>query len=184
MHKSDLRRQLLANRRPCPEKDARILDYLLSLNEFGEAELILSYISTVHEIDTRKFISRCFAAGKRVAVPKTEVHGIEFYEIFGFGDVAEGKFGILEPVNSCVPVQINKDTLCVVPALACNEHGERIGYGKGYYDRYLNSASVRSAALCYAENVISFAAEPHDEAVDLIITEGGVLFGRQNRDVL
>jgi 5-formyltetrahydrofolate cyclo-ligase len=178
MKKFELRQKLLQNRKPCPEKDFLILKNLLSLKQFREADLVLTYISTEKEIDTRLLLEKCFELKKRVAAPRVEALGIDFYEINSLSDTVKGKFGISEPDNSCRAVQINNGALCVVPALACDRQGFRIGYGKGYYDRFLAEFTGTSAVLCYSENVTEFPVEPHDCAVDLIITEGGIAYGR------
>jgi 5-formyltetrahydrofolate cyclo-ligase len=180
LNKAELRQRLLQNRKPCPKKDSLILKNLLSLKEFKEADLLLTYISTENEIDTCALINACFERGKKVAVPLCGVHGMTFCEIGSFSDTEVGKFGIREPLKSCKKVQISNSAfyLCVIPALACNEKGFRIGYGKGYYDRFLADYKGKSAVLCYSENIMEFPAEAHDRAADIIITEGGIVYGR------
>jgi len=178
MNKTQLRQNLLQNRKPDKEKDRKILENLLSLKEFKEAGLVLTYVSTAQETDTHELIRKCFEAGKRVAVPVVDVHGITFYEINAFSDLSPGRFGIFEPAKTCKTVQIYENTFCVVPCLACDEKGFRLGYGKGYYDRFLAEFSGVSTALCYSCNIMQLPIEQHDVAVDMIITEGGVLYGR------
>ena len=177
MTKIELRKSLLTHRCRCAGKDSRILSRLMSLDEFIRADIVLTYVSLPDEVDTHKLIK----SGKRIAVPKTGVHDIVFREINSFSDLEEGRFGILEPKDTCRPVQICDNMFCVVPALACNENGFRIGYGCGYYDRWLSRNNVVSAVLCYRENIIGFTPEVHDVAVNYIITEGGIFRGRQDR---
>jgi 5-formyltetrahydrofolate cyclo-ligase len=131
----------------------------------------LTYISTESEIDTRELISRCFALEKTVAVPRITAGEIVFYEIKSLNETGKSKFGILEPVKSTKKAQINNSTFCVVPALACNGNGFRLGYGGGFYDRFLSSFSGFSAALCYSYNIIEIPVEAYDRAVDIVITE-------------
>jgi 5-formyltetrahydrofolate cyclo-ligase len=181
--KSEIRKELLRNRKPNMDKNQLILENLLSLKEFKEADLVLTYVSAENEIDTHEFINKCFESGKRIAVPKTDVHNILFYEIKSLTALSPGKFGIPEPVNISEPVRITDKTLCIVPALACNKSGYRIGYGKGYYDRFLDGLNITTAALCYTKNIKEFNTEPHDIPVKLIITEGGIIYGRENRHV-
>jgi 5-formyltetrahydrofolate cyclo-ligase len=178
--KPELRRKLLQNRAKCPEKDRKILEHLLSLKEFRDAGLVLTYVSTEAEIDTRKLIEKCLGAGKRVAVPLSDVHNIVFYEINDFADLSQGKFGILEPLKTCKTANINDsdNIFCVVPTLACDRSGFRLGYGKGYYDRFLAEYGGVSAALCYECNIMQLPLEPHDAAVNMIITERGSFNGR------
>ena len=187
--KEELRREALFARRTSPLKNRLILDYLLSLNEFKRADLILTYVSTDGEIDTHELLTGCFAAKsplqseKRVAVPKivkteTNVSAIEFYEIKSLSDLEKSNFGILEPVNSCKKAQINNSghIFCVIPALVCNPDGFRVGYGKGYYDRFLADYAGESAVLCYLDNIREFPVEPHDRAASIIVTEEGVIY--------
>ncbi|MCL2697374.1 MAG: 5-formyltetrahydrofolate cyclo-ligase [Oscillospiraceae bacterium] len=176
--KNEIRRRLLQNRKPDCEKDSLILENLLSLKEFKEADLLLTYISTESEIDTRALINACFKQGKQVAVPKTDIREIVFHEIKSLSETVKGKFGIREPLKTCKIAQISSNTLCIVPALACNERGFRLGYGRGYYDRFLSGYSGKSAVLCYNENIFEIPVEPHDRASGMIITEGGTLHGR------
>jgi|GEM_PF-5561407 len=216
--KEKLRRELIQNRLPCPDKARLIFNNILSLEEFRESDLILSYISTEKEIDTRKLIQTCFELKKKVAVPKTllktdGVHIIKFYEINSFDDVEEGRFGILEPLSWCgsdtvttrpeVRIEDAAKPLCILPALACNKRGYRLGYGKGCYDRFLadyeqgaskfstsgsrlstsdsrlstSGSRLSTVVLCYSENIIELPVEAHDLAAELIITEGGVFYG-------
>ena len=172
--KADLRRKLLQNREAQPDKDRRILANLLACKGFAEARIILTYVSTEREIDTRGLISHCLEVGKKVAVPRTGVHTIAFYEITSLDELEQGRFGIAEPKGHCKSVQISRENaraFCVVPALACSADGFRLGYGKGYYDRFLRTFSGTTAALCYSEKVMELPVEPHDVAVNLVITE-------------
>ncbi|MCL1824229.1 MAG: 5-formyltetrahydrofolate cyclo-ligase [Oscillospiraceae bacterium] len=182
--KVELRRELLqkgseqyTSRRDV-NKDKLILKNLLSLREFQESGFILTYISTENEIDTHELISNCLRLKKQAAVPRVEGSELAFYEINSFFELEKGKFGILEPVKTCKKAQINKNTLCVVPALACNENGFRLGYGKGFYDRFLCDFPGKSVVLCYSGNMIELPVEPHDVAADIVITEGGVFHRR------
>jgi 5-formyltetrahydrofolate cyclo-ligase len=172
---------LLQNRRPEPEKDRLILENLLFLKEFREADLLLSYVSVGGEIDTLELLMKCFEMKKRVAVPKTGAQCMDFYEISGLSELEKTEkcaFNIPEPVNSCKKAQINSSAFCVVPALACDMSGFRIGYGKGYYDRFLAGYDGMSAVLCYHDNIREIPVEAHDRAVSLIVTERGILHGR------
>ena len=182
MDKKQLRQNLLLEQRVSLENDYLIFKNLLSLDEFKEADLLLTYISKKNEIDTRELLSWCFKAGKRVAVPRIivsgGVHNMVFYEIGSFQVLEFGKFGISEPLKSCKKAQINRNTFCVVPALACDSQGFRLGRGGGYYDRFLAEFEKqigKTAALCYSENIITLPVEAHDKAVNFIITEGGVV---------
>ncbi|MCL2018685.1 MAG: 5-formyltetrahydrofolate cyclo-ligase [Oscillospiraceae bacterium] len=182
MNKTELRKKILQKRETCPEKERLILKNLLSMKEFEEAELILTYVSAAGEIDTRELINRCFEYGKRVAIPKITdsqtVRSMAFFEIESLHGLARGKFGILEPDISYTEAQINKNapfTFCVTPALAYNTSGFRLGRGGGFYDRFLADYNGTSAGLCYEENIKDFPVEAHDVPVNFIITEGGVI---------
>ena len=178
LSKKELRRRLLRNRRQNPEKDKKIFHNLLSLKEFMQADLILTYISTETEIDTRMLINYCLEAGRRIAVPRTGAEEMQFHEIKSFEGLFKSSFGILEPSEGCSKAQLGSNSFCVVPALACDTAGFRVGYGKGFYDRFLKNYSGKSAALCYFENITELPTEPHDIAVWAVITDREIYYGR------
>lgn len=170
--KRALRKQLIAERRAMDIKrkqgcDESIFEQLKPL--ILKARSVLIYISTEIEVDTRRAIELCFEQDIPVAVPVSGDSELTFYRIQSWSDVAEGRFGILEPVNRDKPFSADTDSLCVVPALCADGEGLRLGYGRGYYDRFLSRFDGRSVILCYSSFRRAVPSEPHDKRADMTI---------------
>ena len=158
--KSDLRKELIAKRRTMQgksAKDRKIFDKLVALPQFQKAELILTYYSTEIEVDTLKIIDYCFKQGKKVALPAIVDETMQFYDITEDLDL-----------DNCQLSTVNCQ-LCIVPGLAFNKDGKRLGYGGGYYDRFLRDYPGVKIGLCYEEFIMEIPVEKHDEGVDIVI---------------
>ena len=148
---------------------------VLSSDFYADAQQILCYVSTADEIDTSAIISDALERGKAVFVPKcTEQKGImRFYRIRSFDDLKSGKFGIPEPVNTEPDNEWHQDAntaLCIVPTLCCDRLGNRLGYGGGYYDRFLRGFNGKKLCLCYARFAdVQLPLEEHDVVCDAVI---------------
>ncbi len=140
------------------EIDCRIMRNVLRLREYAAAETVLVYVSLPSEIDTCGLIRQCLADGKRVAVPRC-INGsrdMEFHYIDGLEALKPGSFGVPEPDASLPMFERTKDSksLMIIPALAADLYGFRLGYGKGYYDRYLSGFEGATAILCYSDDIV------------------------------
>ena len=154
--------------------DIEIASRFLSTWEYMSAKTVLIYVSRPDEVDTRRIIYSAFANGKKVAVPKCEEKGImSFYLISSMDDLYEGYNKILEPDTSkCTRLANFENSICVVPGLTFDPQGYRLGFGGGYYDRFLENYKGVSAGLCYGSFVKwNLPAEDHDLPVDLLITD-------------
>ncbi len=194
--KESLRRELrkkraaLANRE---EKDLAIFRAVSALPLYREARRILFYVSTPEEADTRRLLRAALEEGKEIYAPLCKEGAMSFYRIGGMEDLRPGSFGILEPDPARRPRLERgtgwEDAVCLVPGLAFDRRGYRLGYGKGYYDRFLAGENITSIGLCYGELVVpKLPAEGHDRQVRLLATEEGVtacpsLAGNQERKV-
>ncbi len=172
--KKQLRREFIQLRGELPalertEADERIFRNLLPYLE--KCSGVFTYVSTEIEVDTRRLLGWCFANGKPAAVPVSGDSELTFYPIGSFSELAEGRFHIMEPVDRSTPAVPDKDSLCIVPALLCDRSGLRLGYGRGYYDRYLAEFPGKSVIICYSGFVGEVPAEPHDRRADLVITD-------------
>lgn len=184
--KSSLRSKYLTARRridPATKAalDARILERLAGFDLYADAGLVLAYVSYGNEVDTRAVIESALASGKRVAVPRVlpHKHKMDFYEIDGMGDLEEGFKGILEPrrgVSSPLGTVDLLGSVCLVPGLVFDAEGHRIGYGGGYYDRFLQFYPGDKIALARSAQVSSnpLPTESCDVPVDFIVTDSGV----------
>lgn len=155
--------------------DGRILEKLLSIREYQACKLVLTYVSLPIEVDTLRLIVRALADGKRVAVPRC-VDGsrlMEFYFIESLGQLAPRTYGVLEPIKECCePVRDFQDSICIVPALAYDRAGCRLGYGAGYYDRFLSGYPGAKIGIVYEQNLRKrLWSGRYDVPVDLILTE-------------
>lgn len=184
--KSSLRSNYLTARRridPATKAalDARILERLAGFDLYADAGLVLAYVSCGNEVDTRAVIESALASGKRVAVPRVLPlkHKMDFYEIDGMGDLEEGFKGILEPrrgVSSPLGTVDLLGSVCLVPGLVFDAEGHRIGYGGGYFDRFLQFYPGDKIALARSAQVSSnpLPTESCDVPVDFIVTDSGV----------
>ena len=133
------------------------------------------------EVDTSSFIEYALNNGIGIALPKIIDGRIEFYEINSFNDLVVGTFGIHEPMAKCKRVY-NDDAVILIPGLAFDYDGNRIGYGKGYYDRYLMNTKHKKIALAYNFQIYDkLEVKKHDVAVDSIVAENGIVCCHKRR---
>ena len=157
------------------ELDSKISDRLFNTWQYKSCEVLLTYVSTEIEVDTREIISRALADGKRVAVPRCidNTRLMDFYFIKDFDDLESGYMGVLEPIpEKCEKMTDFSEGLCIVPALMFDLYGYRLGYGKGYYDRFLSNFCGETLGICYNRCVREKL--PHgkfDKCVERIITQ-------------
>ena len=161
------------------EKDINIMSNLINLSEFKNADTIICYSSYKDEIDTNAIINYCFENNKKVALPYcTDNQGnMDFYYINSLDDLIVGTFDIKEPnIDICKKVVDFDNALCIVPGLCFDKNGNRLGYGKGYYDRFLEKFTFKTVGLCYNTFVLdSVPIDVHDKPVDYVITENNVI---------
>lgn len=114
-----------------------VIDKLLNSNIYQEINNIYTYVSYNQEIKTIDFIKQCFLDNKKVAVPKVDKNVMNFHYINSFTDLKEGYYNILEPINE--NIANDENVLFIMPGLAFDTSFNRIGYGGGFYDRYLDN---------------------------------------------
>ncbi len=167
--------------------DALIADCVCGLEVFARADILLSYLSFGSEVDTRAIIERAWAAGKTVALPRCvtrapEQPRMEWLQVDSFDGLARGPLGVLEPspaIHKRLDLNsLTASSLALVPALAFDIDGYRLGYGGGFYDAFLAQFPGASAGLCretFLLESLGDALEPHDQPVSLVITEQRVV---------
>ena len=158
------------------EKSKRIAERLFAHPDFKSAKTILFYASTKHEANTHEMIEDALMAGKKVALPATDMkcHCLHIFEIKCLRDVEPGQFGILEPVKGkSSPIKPASVDLVIVPGLAFDCKGNRIGYGMGFYDSLLKQMPhAKAIALAFEFQLVEeIPSEAHDVRVHRIITE-------------
>ncbi len=157
------------------EADQKIAQTVRTLWQYRSSRQILTYVSTPIEVDTHRIIAQAFEDGKKVAVPRCvpDTRSMEFYYIESFDDLSPGSFGVLEPqANPEKLVQDYTGAMCIIPAFSYDFTGYRLGYGKGYYDRFLAGFSGHMIGICYSSCIRRFL--PHgrfDRPVQLLVTE-------------
>lgn len=155
--------------------DSTIQSRLLALSEYARAETIFTYVSKPIEVDTIALIKAALANHKQVAVPRCvpDTYDMEFYYITSLDDLEKGTFGVMEPnPEKCRLVPKSGTGLCVVPGLSFDAQGYRLGYGKGYYDRFLAEFQGDTAGICYAGCVQwNLPHGYYDKPVGILITE-------------
>ena len=153
--------------------DAEIQTRLIISPEYRAADAVLVYMARPTEISTSMIIHAALANNKIVALPVcTENSGMIFRQIGDISELRPGRFGILEPDDSCPEYKADENTLCVCPALCCDMRGYRLGFGGGYYDRFLADFKGRKAALCYSDGFIpSIDTDEYDIGMDAIHTD-------------
>ena len=158
------------------QKSEAILRRLRSLGEFASARAILTYVSSKdNEVDTLPLIRSALETNRTVLVPLAvpSTREMVWSELKSLDELEPSTFGILEPKEDCRrPVQPDETDAAIVPGIAFDTAGHRIGYGGGYYDRFLDTFRGKRIALAYEVQVYeSIPSEPHDLPVDIIITE-------------
>lgn len=154
---------------------SRIHEALLNEPVYQEADVILAYMSFSSEVDTRFLIEHALKHGKKVAVPKCkEGQQMDFYYITRKDQVAPGKYGIMEPTTTLMAhPDDGKKYLCLMPGVAFNDKCNRLGYGGGYYDRFLSTyPEVSRVMLAYElQKTDEDFGDVYDIPADLILTE-------------
>lgn len=182
LEKAALRRALLAKRERLSHREAKsreIRRQVLELPQVHRAKALLLYLSMGSEVDTWGIFEQALAAGKEVFAPRClDKQGhMAFHRVDSREDLVAGAFGLLEPDPARCPLwQGESGALCLVPGLAFDEEGFRLGYGKGYYDRFLTSHPVETVGLCFGDLVVPrLPHSPLDRRVSALVTEAGVL---------
>ncbi len=160
-------------------KDSAVCTNLINSHIFKNADTILCYSALKYEISINEFIKCALALDKTVALPYcTDKNGnMQFYIIKSFDDLKHGSFGISEPdTDKCKLLQSFNNAIIIVPGLCFSTDGRRLGYGKGYYDRFLQNSSLISVGLCYNTFVRDdIPVGEFDKSVDFVITEDSVI---------
>lgn len=178
--KRALRQKMLALRQEMPfaerqQADAAITARVLSSAAFAAAKQVFAYVSMPHEVDTSALLESCLRAGKTLGLPicDTLTHEMHFYRLDSLSELQTGAYRIPVPPDSADRRLLpDRDTLILVPMLAFDAEGYRLGAGGGYYDRYLAAHPVRTAGLCYAAcRTAQLPRDLYDLPLECCITE-------------
>lgn len=178
--KSTLREQLKIKLNQLPEEyryqsDTAIYRQVVSLPQWQNAQVVFCYVSVCAEPDTRRFIQTALDEGKRVCVPRCHGGGVmQASEITRLSQLQPAGYGLLEPDETAPQVPPAVIELALVPCVAADQHGWRLGHGGGYYDRYLPLTNCPSICLCRGRMLQNkLPREALDYAVTMVVTEDG-----------
>lgn len=162
----------------CQQADAGICQRVRALDEYKKAKTIFAYVGRYDEINTKPLIMQALAEQKRVGVPLCIGKGfMEVREIRGLEDLQDGPYGIQEPRHDLPLLQPGDIDIAVIPCLTCNTKGERLGYGGGFYDRYLEKSSFLRVILCRQQIMVpTIPTDSHDIPMDVVISEVATIY--------
>lgn len=180
LYKTKLRQKYRSIRERMPKDkkslmDEKILNKICILNAYKKSDTVFTYVSKEIEVDTFELIKKCKSDGKKVAVPacNSENRTMNFYYINSFDDLEKATFGLLEPIREkCQIVKDYSSGLCIVPGFCFDYKGYRLGYGYGYYDRFLQNFGGTTLGICYSNCIIPQL--PHgkfDKHVDILLND-------------
>ena len=180
--KSALRRRLIEKRNAMSAKvreelDRAIAERVAALPCFRDATAVLLYVPVATEIDVSPLMREAWRRGIPVGLPVCDpaTKTMTFRRAEPNVPLTEGAFGIPTPPKDAERIKPNEKTVCVLPALAYDRNRVRLGYGGGYYDRFLDAFAGISVGVAYEKTVLdSVCAEVHDRPADVLVTESNV----------
>ena len=172
--KKTLRKETIAAMKELPESvktqaDEQLTQRILELPAFQEAKTLATYLSFDHEFSTAGLIQAALQGGKRVCVPRTYPQGRMEFEEYDPDILEESRFGLLEPNEQGKVVDKAEINLIHVPGLVFQSKGYRIGYGGGYYDRYLADFAGKTVSTIYSIQQKEFQPDVFDQAVQEVL---------------
>ena len=178
--KAELRKQVLQEMKALPLEqkqamDQALTDQFLKHPFYQEAKVIATYLSFPHEFQTQELIEQALKDGKKVLIPKTYPQGRMEFVVYDPQQLVKIFFGLLEPQGNLEVVDASQIDLIHVPGLAFTTKGYRIGYGGGYYDRYLKHFPGHTLSTVYPCQVQDFIPENHDIPVEEVLIDEGNL---------
>lgn len=183
--KEEVRAQLRSRRAGISESDyynlsAGIISVLKQQPEYTNARIIHCYVSMNErrEVNTHPLLRTMLEEKKEVVVPSMdhEKKALRHFTLSSFNQLEPGKWGVLEPGEGGKPHNPSGFELVIVPMVGGDERGHRVGYGGGYYDRFLKKVQCPTIGLCFEQNIVSsLPAENYDVPLDKIITEERII---------
>lgn len=177
LRKDIKQRLLLLSKEYKVESDRGIFDNIFSMDEYKNASTIFLFVGTHNEINTSVIIERALNDGKVVGVPKCVKLGLmNVHQVRSLEELTEGKYGIKEPKSTAKIINPEEIDLAFIPCLSCNEKGHRLGYGGGFYDKYLKNTNFTKAVLCRKELMYEdIPTGIYDVSMDIVINEHKII---------
>lgn len=180
--KKDIRAEVKKYRREASSEQIlknseKICQTFLELPEYQTADVVFAYVDCKNEVQTKRVIEQCWADGKKVAVPKVLGKIMKYYQISSYDDLEEGYFGIKEPKYESLEEMVCEDGLMILPGVAFDLQRHRVGYGGGFYDRYLEEhPNMKKIAFAFEFQVYDKVPfETFDRQPEKIITEKRII---------
>ena len=178
--KAELRKKILQEMKALSQEQKQAMDralteHFLQHPFYQKAKTIATYLSFPHEFQTQELIEQALKDDKKVLIPKTYPKGRMDFVVYDPQQLVKTSFGLLEPQGDLEVVEPSQIDLIHVPGLAFTTEGYRIGYGGGYYDRYLEHFTGQSLSTIYPCQVQEFNSEDHDIPVQEVLTYEGNL---------
>ena len=158
------------------EYDKKMCDIMLQMVSFKYSDTILMYAPRIGEVNIMPIAEKALELGKKVAFPrcKENPRTLEFKYISSIDQLTPGSYSINEPSEELETVTDYSKSICIIPGVVFDKEGYRIGYGKGYYDRFLSSYDGTKFGLAYSECIIDTVPRgKHDRHVDMLVSEKG-----------
>lgn len=174
--KAELRKQVLQEMKAIPREQKQAIDQaltegLLQHPFYQETNTIATYLSFPHEFQTQGLIEQALKDGKKVLIPKTYPKGRMDFVVYNPQQLVKTSFGLLEPQGDLEVVDASQIDLIHVSGLAFTREGYRIGYGGGYYDRYLKHFTGHTLSTVYPCQIWDFIPEDHDIPVQEVLID-------------
>lgn len=179
-NKKEIRKRALEIRKSVPFEEWQmnsdnIFNKLISNQEFVDSSDVLVYASYNNEVDTDKFILKSLMMNKKVYMPRVNGDDMEFYRVFSLDELMPGAYGIREPYDiEHLKYEGGTKNVCIMPLASFDANGNRVGYGKGYYDRYLSRIHINTLigiAFEFQKSEIDIITNEFDKKMDYVITE-------------
>lgn len=147
---------------------------LKKIESFKNAKKIGAYYPIGSEVLTQDIIQESLSEGNEIFLPKVVEKNIEFRQIQNFSNLENGSFDIMEPRDDC-PVGNNLDII-LVPTVGISPKGVRLGYGHGFYDRFLSKNKTKTISLTYEKQIVkNIPRSEHDVIIDWIVSEDRII---------
>jgi 5-formyltetrahydrofolate cyclo-ligase len=186
LSKKEIRNGIIKNRDMLDQvakmdMDNEIFDKFVKSDFYKKAKVIFAFVSFGSEVDTKKIIEYSIKDNKIICVPrvKSMEEGFDIYRIRSLEDLEPGFYGILEPKASCERIDYESIDFILMPGVAFDRAGGRIGYGGGFYDRYLSklNKAIPQIAIAYSLQIVDeIPMDLHDMSIGGIITEQEIIY--------
>ena len=186
MNKDELRAQMRGMRRKLSDEEQRkaakaVAERLVTLEAYQNARVVMAYAAVRGELPLDGILEDALAGGKTLALPRCEGEGVmRAYRVERAAQLRKGAYGILEPDAACPPVGPEEIELILVPGTAFDAHGNRLGQGGGYYDRYLSQTQAVRVGICHDFALLhAVPTQAHDARMAIVITPNHTIITRE-----